>query len=68
MIGHNAELFKKESVDPASVLKPDKNFRKASAASSRNPIWTEEKDLDLITEKEKTRHEVCKLRSRERYF
>ena len=68
MIGSNAEMFKKEPVDPATMLKPDKNFRKASAASQRNPLWVEEKDLDLITEKEKSKHEMCKLRSRERYF
>lgn len=51
MIGSNAEIFKKDPVDPASMLKPDKNFRKASVASQRNPIWVEEKDLDLISEK-----------------
>ena len=33
MIGSNAEMFKKDPVDPATMLKPDKNFRKASAAS-----------------------------------
>ena len=68
MIGSNAEMFKKEPVDPATMLKPDKNFRKASAASERNPLWVEDKDLDLISEKAKSRHEMCKLRSRERYF
>jgi len=68
MIGSNAEMFKKEQVDPASMLKPDKEFRKASVASMGNKLWIEEKDLDLITGKDKSKYEMCKTRSRERYF
>lgn len=69
MIGSNAETFKREqAVDPADMLKPDKNFRKASVASMGNKLWIEEKDLDLITDKTKDKYEMCKTRSRERYF
>ena len=67
-IGSNAEMFKKEKVDPADMLRPDKDFRKASVASMGNKLWIEEKDLDLITDRQKSKHEMCKTRSRERYF
>lgn len=59
-IGTNNRLFRVEApVDPATTLRPDKNFRKASVASERG-LWIEEKDMDLLTEKQLTRQEVCK--------
>lgn len=67
-VGSNAEIFKRESVDPATLLRPDKNFRKASVASMGNKLWIEEKDMDLITDQQKSRYEMCKTKSRERYF
>lgn len=67
-IGENKQIFnKEEAVDPANCLKADRNFRRASQASN-NKLWVEDKDMDLLTEKQLTRNEMCKTKSRERYF
>ena len=67
-IGVNSQVFnQRETVDPATMLKADKNFRKASVSSSKG-LWIQEKDMDLITEKRLTKHEVCKAQSRDRYY
>lgn len=67
-IGSSAQMsMKKEYEDPANLIKPSKTFRKASEASMRNPLWTNDNDFDLY-DKKMTKHELCKSRSRERYF
>lgn len=54
-------------VDPAENLKPQKEFRKANHATS-SQLWTNENEFGLYDNKELNKHEMCKLRSRERYF
>lgn len=66
MIGTQANLFGGEQKDPADCLAPAKDFRKASEASGR--LWQRENEFDLYEDKKLTRHEMCKTRSRERYF
>lgn len=68
-IGSGAQMYnKKEAQDPANLLKPAANFRKASEASMGNRLWTNENDFSLYDNQQMTKHEVCKSRSRERYF
>ena len=59
---------KKESADPASLLRPHANFRKASEASMGNRLWTRDNEFEMYDNAPKTKHEICKSRSRERYF
>lgn len=66
MIGTQSSLFGGEEKDPAEQLAPSKNFRKASEASGR--LWQKENEFDLYEDKKLTKHEMCKTRSRERYF
>jgi len=49
------------------MLKPQANFRKASEASNSR-LWTNEMEFGLYDNKQMNKHEVCKARSRERYF
>ena len=67
MIGTQANLFGAEQKDPADCLAPQKNFRKASEASMGR-LWQRDNDFDLYEQKQLTKHEMCKTRSRERYF
>ena len=70
MIG-TAAAFKQaagnEPVDPADCLAPNKNFRKASEASMGR-LWQRENEFGLYEDKKLNKHEMCKTRSRERYF
>ena len=50
------------------MLKPQKNFRKASEASMGNRLGTNENDFDLFNDKPQTRKDFSKSQSRERYF
>ena len=59
---------KNETVDPASNLKPSAHFRKASEASMGNRLWTRENEFGMFEQKELTKSQICKTRSRERYF
>lgn len=55
----------KETKDPSEHLAPSKNFRKANEASGS--LWQKENDFNLY-DKQQTRSEMAKTRSRERYF
>ena len=66
-VGSNANMFGGEQADPAEMLKPQKNFRKANEAS-QDRLWTRENEFDLYGEKKLTRAELCKTKSQERYF
>ena len=68
MIGTNASMFGGEQKDPAECLAPQKNFRKASESEMKGRLWQRENEFDLFEDKKLTRHEMCKTRSRERYF
>ena len=54
-------------MDPATLLKPNSEFRRANAAS-QDRLWTPENQFGLYENRQQTRHEVCKSRSRDRYF
>ena len=66
-IGNSNIGQKRESVNPASTLKPNSDFRKAYCASS-DRLWTPDNDFAIYADKQQSRHEVCKSRSRDRYF
>jgi len=66
-VGSNANMFGGAQADPAEMLKPQKNFRKANEAS-QDRLWTRENDFDLYGEKKLTKNELSKTRSQERYF
>jgi hypothetical protein len=68
-IGAGSELYQnQERVDPATQLKPAANFRKASEASMGNRLWTNENEFGIHEQRNMNKHELCKARSRERYF
>ena len=48
-------------------MAPQKNFRKASEASMGR-LWQRENEFGLYEEKKLNRAEMCKTKSRERYF
>ena len=68
-IGSSAQQsIKKVVEDPANFLKPKADFRKSIDASMGNRLWTNENEFDMYESRQMTKHEVCKSRSRERYF
>ena len=71
VIGTAAQLYSKKDEtpqDPASLLKPNASFRKASEASMGNRLWTRENEFDMYDNKEQNKSQMVKTRSRERYF
>ena len=65
----SAQMYNsKKAQDPADLLKPQKNFRRASEASMGNRLWTNENDFDMFNDKLQTRKDISKSQSRERYF
>ena len=71
VVGTSAHIYaskKLESQDPADLLKPTKDFRRASQASMGNRLWTNENDFSLYDNKQLSKQEMCKTRSRERYY
>ena len=57
-----------EYQDPANLLKPATDFRKANEASMGSRLWTRENEFDIYESRPLTRSEFCKSQSRERYF
>ena len=67
MVGTAANIFGGKNEDPAEKLEPQKNFRKANEASM-DRLWQRENEFNLYDKKPQNKHEMCKTRSRERYF
>ena len=61
-------LRKQERKDPANLLKPPAEFRKATAMSMNNSLWMNDTDFNLRGEKQMSKNEMCKSRSHERYY
>ena len=71
VVGTSQHIYaskKLETEDPANLIKPSASFRRASEASMGNRLWTNENDFDLYENKQQSKHEMCKTRSRERYY
>lgn len=58
----------KENVDPADLLRPNAEFRKATEASMGSRLWTRDNEYGLFECTPLTKTQLSKSRSRERYF
>ena len=53
--------------DPAELLQPDRNFRRANESSS-DRLWHHENNMPLYEQRDQSRSELRMSQSRERYF